>query len=70
MSEPELIRHALKASGVHKKIVTEVWPNGVLATCPCCNKQEKLTAEQTIECLASGWPKCCGRSMTISEVRS
>lgn len=66
---PTLIEHAIKASGVHQRLVSEVWPKGVLATCPCCKAQQQLAPAQAVDCLANGWPKCCGHSMTISEVK-
>jgi hypothetical protein len=65
-----IIETAIKASGVHKKIVLEVWPHGVIARCPACGNTLHLDVDETINCLATGWPKCCGHSMTISEAKS
>jgi hypothetical protein len=65
-----VIQHAIKVSGVHEKIVNEVWPNGVIARCPACCNTLYLDVPETIKCLGEGWPKCCGKSMTITEAKA
>lgn len=52
-----------------QKLVNDVWPKGVFVICPRCDAKEHLDAEQTAECLAEGWPKCCGRTMQVEGVR-
>jgi hypothetical protein len=69
-SDAELIQQAIKASGVHKKIVLECWPYGVIARCPLCGSTNYLDVEETTKCLGEGWPKCCGRSVTVTEAKS
>lgn len=61
----EVEQAVVKASGMHRRIVNDVWPNGVIARCPSCGNTFHLDVEETIECLANGWPKCCGRSMPV-----
>jgi hypothetical protein len=65
--DTELIQHAIKATDVHRKIVLELWPYGVIARCPTCANTLHLEVEETIEGLATGWPKCCGHTMMIYE---
>lgn len=53
---------------VHQRIVNDVWPKGVYVICPACGNKEHYDVEQTAECLAVGWPKCCGRTMQVEGV--
>jgi len=54
-----------RASGIHQKIVNDVpqlkygkvW-------CRTCGK---MLLVNSAKCLSSGWPKCCGYTMTIDE---
>ncbi len=54
---------------LQERIVNDVWPKGVILTCPLCEKSEHLDVEQTAECLAEGWLKCCGKTMQVEGVK-
>lgn len=53
--------------GLHQKIVDDV-PKLKRGTvwCLSCNREMKV---DSAECLARGWPKCCGSTMTIDSPR-
>jgi hypothetical protein len=56
-------------NSLHERIVNDVWPKGVYVTCGLCFAREYLDVDQTAECLAEGWPKCCGRTMQVEGVQ-
>jgi hypothetical protein len=37
-----------------------------LVYCHICKKEQKV---DSAECLRKGWPKCCGSTMSLDEVR-
>lgn len=56
-------------NNLQERIVNSVWPKGVNVICPSCLAQQYLDVEQAAECLAEGWPKCCGRTMQVEDVK-
>lgn len=70
MSDQPLIEAAIEVSGVYQKIAQEVWPHGVIARCPACGNTLYLDVAETINGMANGWPKCCGRTMPITEAKA
>ena len=51
-----------RISGIHSRIASEALPNVNRVWCRSCGRSEPVDAA---ECLARGWPKCCGYTMTI-----
>ena len=51
---------------LHSSIANDVWGAGnKLVTCRICGNQEEINPAY---CLAHGWPKCCGYTMTIDKI--
>lgn len=51
------------ASGsLHRAIADEALPNVKSVRCRKCGAEQPVDAA---DCLAHGWPKCCGATMTI-----
>jgi hypothetical protein len=51
---------------LHSNIANDVWPNGQDLKCGTCGKVVHLTTEECGQCLAHGWPKCCGYDMAFA----
>ena len=47
---------------IHKTIAKKIAPHGAYVTCEKCGIQEPV---DTAKALASGWPECCGYTMTF-----
>jgi hypothetical protein len=60
MTGRELVK---RVSGLHQNIVNDVpaLKRGMV-WCTTCGRPQSINAAK---CLQSGWPKCCGYTMTI-----
>ena len=58
---PERILH------IHGGIAEAAFPDGATLACEKCRREEQATREQCAEYLRSGWPRCCGETMTLSK---
>jgi len=58
------IRKGLHMS-IYETMATAAHHEGMVLQCGVCLKQEPITREHFAEYLASGWPKCCGRTMIL-----
>jgi hypothetical protein len=54
-----------RVAGVHGRVATDVWPNGVALRCTVCDHRETHDAAAAGRFLAHGWPTHCGQTMTV-----
>jgi len=59
----EFQRIVKNAHGLHRKLA-EAIGNPRRVWCKKCGREQAVDAAR---CLASGWPKCCGYTMTIDD---
>ncbi len=57
---------ASRVNGVHRKIANDALPNVNRVYCRVCGSSEPVDAAY---CLAHGWPRCCGATMTIDKLK-
>ncbi len=51
---------------IHQNIAQDVWgTNQLTVTCRTCGDQKEVDPSH---CLAHGWPKCCGYTMTVDKI--
>jgi DNA-directed RNA polymerase subunit RPC12/RpoP len=50
-------------ASLHNDIAKDTWPNGWDVRCQTCGKELHLSTEECGQCLAHGWPICCGHTM-------
>ena len=51
---------------MYESIAERIAPQGAELSCPTCNKLDKITRSKVAEYLATGWPACCGHTMTFN----
>jgi hypothetical protein len=50
---------------IQDRIARDVWPNGGGLWCRTCGHHRTMNTADAGRYLATGWPKCCGYTMTI-----
>jgi hypothetical protein len=58
---PQIREAIARVQGLHGKLA-DALGNPNLVWCRSCGREQGVDAA---ECLASGWPSCCGNTMTI-----
>jgi hypothetical protein len=56
-------------TGLQDKIANDVWPDGAVLVCQVCGMKKRVTAADCGQYLAHGWPKHCGKTMSVRERR-
>lgn len=53
---------------IHDTIAAQAFPLGIWVRCEVCNDNEWLAPKERVaDFLASGWPKCCGQTMSVRQ---
>jgi hypothetical protein len=55
-----------EVANVHRRIADDLCKDVQhMLVCDLCKKSERINAEQFASYLQRGWPRCCGRIMTL-----
>ena len=56
---------SIDAQKVYRSIANNLYINNKTIICTCCGTRKPVTADEIFTYITSGWPNCCGYTMTL-----
>lgn len=55
----------IAGADIHESIAKQIAPQGAILRCGSCGRSTARSADAVAEFLRSGWPACCGETMSL-----
>jgi hypothetical protein len=63
----DVTAEAKQLVGIHDSIAADAFPTGAMLECNTCKDTLFANQEACAQYLRKGWPRCCGKTMTMRE---